>query len=49
LYGKNNDPKEKLFWTCMEKIDDYLEDQNGYDEMKWIDSHTLVLHTLASR
>jgi len=34
------DPEEELFWTCMKKIDDYLEEEDGCNEMKWIDSHS---------
>jgi hypothetical protein len=35
------DPEEELFWTCMEKIDDYLQGEDGCNEMKWINSQAL--------
>jgi hypothetical protein len=33
--------KEGVFRMCMEEIDDYLHEQNGIEEMRWIDSHAL--------
>jgi len=32
------DPEEDLFWTCMKKINDYLKEKKGCNEMRWIDS-----------
>ena len=32
------DPEEDLFWTCMKKINDYLKEKKGCNEMRCIDS-----------
>ncbi|KIX08335.1 uncharacterized protein Z518_02991 [Rhinocladiella mackenziei CBS 650.93] len=37
--------KEDLFRECMKKIDDYLHDTKGRDEMERIDSNALARHT----
>jgi hypothetical protein len=42
------DPEEDLFWTCMKKIDDYLKEEKGCNEMRWIDSQAQASRTSAS-
>ena len=37
--------KEGVFQMCMKEIDDYLHEQNGVKEMRWIDSHALPSRT----
>jgi hypothetical protein len=43
--------KEGVFQMCMKEIDDYLPEQNGVREMRWIDFHALSsrLHVPESR
>jgi hypothetical protein len=51
--GRNNDEemegadpmKEGLFRTCMEAMDDYLDEKDGCNEMRWIDSQAPTQHT----
>jgi len=42
------DTEEDLFRTCMMKIDDYLKEEKGCKEMRWIDSQAQASRTPAS-
>ena len=42
------DAEEDLFRTCMMKIDDYLKEEKGCEEMRWIDSQAQASRTPAS-
>ena len=43
---EGTDPmKEGLFRTCMEAMDDYLDEKDGCNEMRWIDSQAPTQHT----
>jgi hypothetical protein len=56
LYGNNRlrkqemeaDPEEGVFGACMKEIDDYLKDEKGCNEIRWIDSQAQASRTSAS-